>query len=190
MTVDLDTKRSSIRLTYEDYCEIPDDGQRHQLVDGEHYVTPSPRTRHQDLVLRLAVELELHLRQHPVGKLFIAPFDVLLAEGTVVQPDIVYVSAARSTIVTEKNVVGAPDLVVEVLSEGSRRLDEKKKLLAYEQHGVTECWYLDPEMDLMRIYCRSGDRFVSPVELAADRRESLTSPLMPGLSIPLGPLFA
>jgi Uma2 family endonuclease len=184
------TNRSSIRLTYEDYCEIPDDGRRHQLVDGEHYVTPSPGTRHQDIVARLFAELWLHVREHKSGRLFVAPLDVLLAVGTVVQPDILYVSPARTSIVMDKHIAGAPDLVVEVLSEGSRRLDEKTKLRAYEAHGVAECWYVDIEMDQIRVYRRTGDHFLPPVQLAADRQDTLTSPRFPGLSIPLSSVFA
>jgi Uma2 family endonuclease len=184
------TNSSPIRLTYEDYAAIPDDGKRHQLVDGEHYVTPSPFTRHQRIVGRLFADLRAHLEANPVSEVFIAPFDVLLEVGTVVQPDVLVVLAARAEIVTVKHIVGAPNLVVEVLSDGSRRLDEKVKLGAYERCGVDECWYLDPEMDLARAYRRRSEGFDSPTELKADREESLSSALLPGLAIDLRAAFA
>jgi hypothetical protein len=77
------------RLTYEDFLLFPDDGQRHEIIDGEHYVTPSPVTRHQVLVGRLHFEIESFLRQHPgSGQVFVAPLDVLFTKWDIVEPDL------------------------------------------------------------------------------------------------------
>src|SRR4029077_20776363 len=98
------TKNSSAKLTYDDYRHFPDDGLRHEIIEGVHYVTPSPSTRHQRIVLRLLYLIQNHLQQHPVGELFAGPFDVLLSEFNVFEPDLLLLSQARSTLLTEKNL--------------------------------------------------------------------------------------
>src|SRR5215207_4967846 len=104
------------KLSYEDYVHFPDDGQRHEILDGEHYVTPAPFLRHQRISMRLTVRLLPFIEQNDLGELFVAPSDVLLSAHDILQPDLFYVSKRRAKIVTEKNVQGAPDLVIEILS--------------------------------------------------------------------------
>ena len=84
-----------VKLTYDDFLLFPDDGQRHELIDGEHYVTPSPNTAHQRIVGRLHLALGRYLETHPVGELFLAPFDVVFSQFDVVEPDLIYITAER-----------------------------------------------------------------------------------------------
>ena len=84
-------KHSSTRLTYDDYLQFPDDGLRHEIIEGEHYVTPSPSTRHQRILLKLSHLIQSYLETHPIGEIFVAPFDVLLSEFNVFEPDLVYI---------------------------------------------------------------------------------------------------
>lgn len=108
-----------------------------------------------------------------------------------VQPDLLFFSTARAAAVTAQNAQGAPDLVVEILSPSSRRLDESTKLELYERAGVAEYWLVDPELETVKLYRREGDRgFAPPRELALERREELTSPLLPGLTLDLAEVFA
>jgi Uma2 family endonuclease len=114
------------RLTYDDFLLFPDDGKRHEIIDGEHYVTPSPNTRHQVLVGRLHFEIELCLRRHPgTGAVFVAPFDVLFSRWDIVEPDLLFIAADQMGILTEKNVQGPPALVIEILSPGTRKTDDR-----------------------------------------------------------------
>lgn len=121
-----------VKFTYEDYLLFPDDGKRHELIDGEHYVTPSPSTKHQRISGNLLYFLKDHLRRTKAGRMFDAPMDVVLSDFDVVQPDLLFVSSARASIITEKNIQGAPDLVVEILSDGTRKTDEIIKRKLYE----------------------------------------------------------
>ena len=88
---------SSTRLTYADYVRFPDDGLRHEIIEGQHYVTPSPVTRHQRILGNLFHLLPEYLERHPVGEVFFAPFDVLLSDINVLVPDLVYVSNRADT---------------------------------------------------------------------------------------------
>ena len=105
-----------VRLTYEDYAALPDDGRRYELHEGELSVTPAPGLRHQDILGNLFVILRGHVNARGLGKVFIAPVDCILESITVVQPDIVFVETARRSIMSERGIEGAPTLVVEVIS--------------------------------------------------------------------------
>jgi Uma2 family endonuclease len=178
------------KLTYEDYVLIPDDGKRHEIIDGEHYVTAAPFLRHQRIVVRLTAQLAGFLRQHPLGELFIAPTDVLLSPHDIVQPDLLFVSNERASILTEKNVQGAPDLLIEILSDSSRRLDEVLKRQAYERHGAArEYWILDPRRKTAQVWERTAEGLRRKPPLSAAAGDVLASPLLPGLEIPLAEIF-
>ena len=121
----------SAHLTYEDYVEFPDDGKRHEIIEGGHYMTPAPRIKHQRISGRLFAALNGVATSSRLGEVFAAPCDVVLSDENVVQPDLVFVSSVRADIVTEENVQGAPDIVIEILSDSSRKKDEvtKRKLI-------------------------------------------------------------
>lgn len=179
------------KLTYDDFLLFPDDGLRHELIDGEHYVTPSPILRHQAISGRLHLAIGSWLRDHPVGQIFYAPLDVIFSRFDVVEPDLLYVSNERAPdLLSGKWVTGAPDLVIEIGSPGTRRRDETLKRRLYEGSNVLEYWVVDPETDVIRVYHRSGDRFERAVELSAEAGEVLTTSLLPGLEIPLADVFA
>ena len=180
------------RLTYDDFLLFPDDGKRHEIIDGVHFVTPSPNTRHQVLVGRLYFAIESFLRQHPrLGRVFIAPFDVVLTRWDVVEPDVLFLAGDQTDILTDKNVQGAPALVIEILSPGTRKRDEQTKRQLFERTGVREYWLVDPEFDVVNVFRRKSDgSFPRDAELSRATHGVLTTPLMPGLSIPLDELLA
>ena len=103
-----------VKFTVKDYMTTPED-KRYQLLDGEMILSPSPSTRHQTLVVNLALALHRFVRGHSAGRVWFAPLDVVLSKYDVAQPDILFVSNDHSGIVTEANIQGGPDLVVEIL---------------------------------------------------------------------------
>src|SRR6185295_8477581 len=147
------------KLTYDDYARLPADRRRHEVIDGEHYVTPAPFTPHQRLVVKLVLRLAGFVEEHGLGEVLTAPHDVVLSIHDIVQPDLLFISNERAGILTEKNTQGAPDLVVEILSESTRRLDEEIKLDLYDRHGVLEYWMVNPLRKAIRVYRRTAEDF-------------------------------
>ena len=180
----------AIKLTYEDYVLLPEDGKRHELIDGEHYVTPTPVRKHQAVVGNLHGLIWSYLQQHPIGRVFLAPFDVIFSDHDVVEPDLLYVSRERSKqIETSPWVRGAPDLVVEVGSPGTRKRDETTKRHLYERFGVLEYWIIDPDLDAIKVFRRQGDRYQRVAELLLENADVLTTTLLPDLELPLAKIF-
>jgi len=197
------------RLTYEDYLLFPDDGKRHEIISGEHFMTPSPSTRHQRICFNIARQIDAHARQNGLGTMLISPMDVVLSDEDIVQPDLLFVSAARAAIITEKNVAGAPDLVVEVLSEATRKADLTVKYKLYAARGVQEYWVVDPEIETVAVYRAGKDGFTRAAELSREAghliapmkpgtaglpprqaTDSLATPFLPGLALALAEVFS
>jgi len=150
---DMRLSSPGVKLTYDDFVLFPDDGKRHELIDGEHYVTPSPNRKHQKISGNLFLLIGTWLEQHPIGQIYFAPFDVIFTMFDVVEPDLLYMSNERAAeVLTDANVRGAPELVIEIGSEGTRRRDETIKRRLYERAGVSEYWVVDPEIDIVRVY--------------------------------------
>lgn len=189
--MDAPAPEADTRLTYDDLLEFPDDGRRHELIDGEHIVTPTPVTRHQRIVTRLARMIGNFLEDHPEhGEVFAASVDIVLSRHDAVVPDVVLIAGDQAEILGDKNVQGAPALMVEVISPGSRKRDAQTKRRLFEKRGVREYWLIDPELDLVQIYRRGGDGgFARAIELTAEDGGVLTTPLLPGCSVDLRTLF-
>jgi Uma2 family endonuclease len=186
----MDPARSGVKLTYDDFVLFPDDRNRHELIDGEHYVTPSPNIRHQRISGNLHLMIGTWLEEHPIGQLFYAPLDVVFSNFDVVEPDLLYMSNERAAqVMTSLHVKGVPDLVIEIASPGTRKRDETIKRRLYERFGVTEYWVVDPDLDLIRVYRRNGEHFDRAVELSRERGDVLETPLLPGLELPLQHIF-
>jgi Uma2 family endonuclease len=181
---------AATKLTYDDLLLLPEDGKRHELIDGEHFVSPSPNVQHQRVLGRLNAWLRQHAEENRLGEVFFAPLDILFSPHDVVAPDLIFVSNARSAIVERANLRGAPDLLVEVLSPTSHRHDEVRKRGLYERAGVTEYWVVDPEADTVKVYRREGEQYARPLLLSRLDDDALTSPLLPDLRIALAGLFA
>ena len=131
------------RLTYQDYADLQGD-ERYELLDGVLVLLASPNEAHQTVSLRLASRIHAFVKEHELGKVLHAPYDVVLTDTDVVQPDLLFVSKDRYHIRTPANIQGEPDLVVEVLSPSSSRRDWGYKRELYARHGVTEYWVIDP----------------------------------------------
>jgi Uma2 family endonuclease len=151
--------RRRANWTYADYCRIPADGRRHEILDGRHCVTPAPETYHQALVLAMASTLRARIDEPGRGQVFIAPTDVHLGPGTVVQPDILVVAASQRAIVGKAKIRGAPAVVVEVLSPSTRKRDRQTKLARYQRAGVAEYLIVDPRARVIEQYVLEGGTY-------------------------------
>ncbi|HYK05520.1 MAG TPA: Uma2 family endonuclease [Thermoanaerobaculia bacterium] len=181
---------TATKLTYDDYVKLPDDGKRYEIIDGELFVNPAPVPGHQLIVLTLASTLRAYCKERGGGKVLVSPIDVVFADDRIVQPDVVVILAARASIVGKKNVQGRPHLVVEVLSDGTRRYDEIQKRRLYESAGVEEYWVVDPEIERVKIYRLSGGKYVLAAEIDTDNGGNITSPLLPEFALPIADVFA
>ena len=186
----MSTQPHSVKLTYEDYVLFPDDGKRHEIIEGNHYVTPAPRTKHQKISGNLLVALASFLKQHPFGVVLTAPCDVVLSDENVIQPDLLFVSAARAAIVTEDNIQGAPDLIIEIISEASRKRDEVTKRKLYERFRVQEYWLVEPDLQTVKIFTREKEAYAPPQELSVATNDVLMTLLLPGFQLSLAEIFA
>jgi len=177
----------STKFTYEDLKLIPPDRNRYEIVDGELFVTPAPRTLHQRIVGNIFAALHHHVRQHRLGEVFVAPYDVVFASSTVLEPDVLFVSSSRLGYIGEDNLSGPPDLAVEVISESTKRLDREVKLKQYALYGVSEYWLVDPEgknVEVFRLKEKSYE-----MEERFGFGDTLTSPLFPGLKLAVASLW-
>lgn len=131
----------------------------------------------------------MRIEEQDLGSLFLSPFDVILSNTDVVEPDLLFLSKEREELLTEKNLQGAPDLVAEIASESSRRMDEIVKRKLYEHFGVREYWVVDPVLETIKVYRLESDRFVRTAELSLEAGDRLTTPLLPGVEVPLDEIF-
>ena len=130
-------------------------------------MTPSPSTRHQGISGNLFLLIGNWLEEHPVGRVFYAPLDVVFSHFDVVEPDLLYLSNERAAqVITPLHIRGVPELVVEIASKGTRKRDETIKRRLYERMEVSEYWVVDPAIDVVRVYRREGDRFGRPQKLS------------------------
>ena len=174
-------------MTYDQYCLLPDDGKQYEVIDGELFVTPAPTPKHQEIAGELYALLSAYVKANALGKVYIAPVDILLEEHTVVQPDILFIRQERLSIVGEKKVDAAPDLVVEVLSPSTFYKDLRKKMAAYSQFGVQEYWIVDPEKQGIEVHTRSGKEL--QLARSFSLKETLESELLPGFELRVKSIF-
>ncbi len=179
----------SVRLTDHDYLLIPEDGQRHEILDGEHSVTAAPFVRHQILSFRLTLALGTFAEARHLGQVLAAPLDVLLSPHDIVQPDLIFLSSGRLHLLTDRNLRGAPDLIVEILSESTRRVDQGIKAEIYDRAGVHEYWVVDPIQNTVTVYRQIEGRLLAIGRQQASTKDVLMTPLLPGLDIHLAEIF-
>ena len=175
-----------LKFTYRHYCQLPE-GDRRELIEGDFYVVPAPNVRHQIISRNLGARLWEFVRKNGLGLILWVPTDVLLSQESVVQPDILFVSNERRGIITEPNIAGAPDLVVEVLSPGTADRDREMKLSLYARHGVREYWIVDPDAEAVQVM-ELGPEGAAGVRMHTSG--SVRSDLLPGLNVTFDEIFA
>lgn len=174
-------------MTTREYFQLPEGPPYFQLIDGELYMSPSPRRYHQRIATSLAHSLYAHVEDHALGEIYIAPSDVTLADDAVLNPDLYFVSRDRAHILTDQGCDGAPDLVIEILSPSTAKLDLGRKREIYAASGVRELWIVAPEPQLVEIY-RTPALGGDPVAVLREG-DAVTSPVLPGLSLPVAAIF-
>ncbi|MDA0814322.1 MAG: Uma2 family endonuclease [Verrucomicrobia bacterium] len=168
-------------VTVEDYKVLPETGPRYQLVEGDLYMSPAPNRYHQDISRNIEFMILKWIETGGGGRIYYAPFDVYLDEVNVFQPDLVYISAENSGILTDIGAEGAPDLVVEILSPGTRRIDLGPKKKVFARHGVKELWIVDPEPRTIDRFVLEGEAFATAEQFS--EADSFSSVILPGLTI-------
>ncbi|MBI4278205.1 MAG: Uma2 family endonuclease [Armatimonadetes bacterium] len=179
--------REKLILTYQNYLQLPSDRNRYEILGGDLYVTPSPSPTHQSVVMNLGAQILAHVRQHSLGRVLPSPVDVILSQVDVVQTDLVFVSKARAHIITDTGIQGPPDLVIEILSPTTARVDRGRKMETYARSGVAGYWIVDPDTQSVEVYTLEGGQYRRAATLGA--QDTLTSPNLPGLTLPVSSLW-
>lgn len=157
MTVDLK------HLTYEEYLALPEMKARYSIVDGELLMAAAPTPDHQTVVQETFVKLDAFVREHRLGRVFLAPLDVVIRRDPLRtrQPDVMFISNARRYIIGLQVIEGGPDLVVEVLSPANTRRELEEKLRDYQAIGVREAWIIGPQgrtVEVLQLSPESSER--------------------------------
>jgi Uma2 family endonuclease len=181
------SERVAVHYTYDDYLNFPDDGKRYQIIHGELFVTPAPSSDHQSCIVVLVALLYAHVSRHQLGRVFVAPYDVLFKKDSVVQPDLLYIARAHENRIKKTHLEGAPDLVVEALSPRTTTLDRTKKRDLYAENRVPHYWIFDPRKKTIEVYRLSRKEYRLEEKVEGDA--TFTPRLFPGLQIPLSEVF-
>ena len=175
------------RLTYADLERMPDDGRRYELYDGEVVVVPSPLPLHQMVHARL-VDLLRSYAAARGGLCLYAPLDIVFSDYDVLQPDIVYFRPERRQLIDLRKVIRIPpDLCIEILSPSTAGRDRGRKMETFARFGVKEYWIVDPASAALEAHELAGGRY--QLRERATEADSVSSPLLPGLSFSVGPIF-
>ncbi len=175
------------RITAEEYFQMPEGPPYFQLIDGELVMSPSPTYFHQRITMRLTIALGMYLEANPIGELTGAPSDVQLDEHNVFQPDLYFVRNERLGIIAAQRPKGAPDLVIEVISPGTKRDDLGRKKTISAKRGVIEYWSVFPNLKEVHVY-RLQESSEDPARELKEK-DVLETPLLPGLRIHLAKIF-
>lgn len=170
----------STKFTHADLLLMPNDDKRREIVDGELYVTPSPKFRHQAILTNILGAFLRYLEHHPIGRVIPAPMDVILSDLDVVEPDLLFVLNEHRDIFQDW-VRGAPDLVVEILSPTTASIDRGPKLKAYARFRVPQCWLVDPDRRSIEIYEFAPEGY--RLSRTLGENDSVTSTLLPEFSL-------
>jgi Uma2 family endonuclease len=173
-------------FTYQDYLHLPDDGRRYQIIDGELHMVPAPVPYHQMISMNIERILYDYTKKHG-GKVLHAPCDVVLTNIDVVQPDIFFTSEDRLDIIKEKNIQGAPDLVVEILSSYSGKIDKISKTRLYARFEVKEYWIVDPDKKEVTVLRLKGQAYKSQGDFGI--KDFFESKLLKGLIVKVSEIF-
>jgi Uma2 family endonuclease len=188
MSTSTTAKISHTPLNYDDYLTFPDNDRiRKEIIDGELFMSPSPSTKHQSILRNLSFILFNFVKKNSLGEIFFAPFDIILSHINVVQPDIIFLSKQSYHLLTELNLQGAPELVIEILSPSTTKTDRIFKKDIYERFGVKEFWIVDPEKETVEIWQLKNQQF--QLSFTFHKDQVLSSSMFKGLEIDLAEVF-
>lgn len=176
---------TKVKLTYEDYVLFPDNGKRHELINGDHYMTAAPSVQHQAIARNILFLFESYFRKTKKGIIFCSPIDVYLSNYDIVEPDLIIISSENSSIIDDKYIKGPPDIIVEILSSSTKENDLSLKKHLYEKYSVDEYWIVNPFINEIKQFILKEKGYV----LAGTHRQVINSPQFPELKINLNEVF-
>lgn len=176
--------------TYEDYRRLPDDGRQYEVIRGVLYVNPAPRLLHQYVSAELLWRFQVFVRKRRLGFVLGAPIDLRLPGGIAnpIQPDILFLRSEKAPDWRGQSLISLPDLVVEIVSPGSRRFDRIVKLAAYQEAGVPEYWLVDLDARAVAVYALTEDGQYME-HRRAGMGEMITSRTLQGFRVKVSSLF-
>lgn len=174
--------------TYEAYAARTDDGECYEIVQGVLVMSPAPQFRHQRLIVRLTTYLSTQIIEQQLGEVIVSPFDVVLTPQNVFQPDLLVVLNEHLDRIQERCLMGAPDLVVEIISPSSKLYDRVNKHMAYEQAGIPEYWLVDPHAQSIEVFALEGEKYHSLGIFKGE--QTLPSRIVPHMTTPVVSFFA
>jgi len=177
-----------VLVTVDDYRLFPETGQRYQVVEGQLIMAPAPNRYHQEISLNIEFIICKFLEKHPIGKVYHAPFDVYLDKHNVFQPDVIFVANDRFSILTDAGAEGAPNLVIEILSLRTERLDKEPKRKVYAREGVEEYWLVNPLNETIEVFLLQKNPGGPGTRHGG--RASFASVCLPGLTFRCREIFA
>lgn len=175
------------KWTYEDYARLPNDGRKHEIIDGKHYNHPSPRIKHQVISRNLELIFSPPIAKRKLGEWFSAPLDIVLSQHDIVQPDKVFISKGKTGIITELNVQGVPDLIIEITSPSDPEYDKETKLALYARYAVNNYWIVDSQLDVLELYAHTGNGYELVKKLR--KGETFEPEMFPGLKVEVADIF-
>jgi len=175
--------RQSAKLGYQEFALLPDDGQRHEVINGEHFVNPAPGTHHQRLSIAIAFQLFAQITAKGLGQVFTAPTDLQLSDHDIVQPDLMVQD--RSATITPTRIQGAPNLIIEILSATTAALDRRRKKELYCRAQVPEYWIVNPDQREVEQFILRTDEY----ELIGRQTERIVMMGLPEVSIDLSQVW-
>jgi Uma2 family endonuclease len=174
---------------YADWEDLPDDGNRYEIIDGVVYMTPAPSSFHQWITGRLWRYVAIPVEDQELGYAFSAPIGVIMPGCDPVQPDFVVVLREHAAIIHDKRIWGVPDLIIEILSPHNAAYDREVKLAAYARAGLPEYAIVDPGARALTHYrLEEPGRYAAPHIYGAE--ESMSFACLPTINVSVGALFA
>ncbi|HAI77256.1 MAG TPA: hypothetical protein DCM08_13540 [Microscillaceae bacterium] len=173
--------------TYPELVEAFAPETRCEIIKNQLFMSPAPNTEHQKISRNLGSDLHLFVKKNQRGEVLFAPFDVILDDNNVVQPDIVFIAQENLKYLTKRGFEGVPDLLVEIISPSTfyRDSEEKKKL--YEQYGVKEYWLIDPANQVVEIFYLENQQYQLHQFIAEQGK--MTSRLLAGFEVDCKDIF-
>lgn len=168
-------------LTYQDYAALPDDGKRHEIHDGELWEMPAPSPLHQIVLANIFRAVDGHVRARSLGIVLFAPLDVILADTTVLQPDLVYLDPGRLDAMSRRGIEGPPTLAAEILSPSTAAIDRTTKRALYARYAVPYFWLVDLEERVIEAHVLRAGEYV--VSMAASGAHAVDLPPFTGLGL-------
>lgn len=176
------------KYTYQDYLNLPDDGNRYEIINGDLIMISAPYIQHQRVSGNLFIELSDFISKNNLGEVFIAPCDIIFDDKNVFQADIIFISHENKNVITEENIKGSPDLIVEILSPSTAYYDLFEKKEVYEKFGVKEYWIVDPQKHWIEIFALKQNKYV--LYSRTEKKGKVKSSLFKKLDIDASKLFA